>query len=98
MARDYIGVKLPPELRAELEEVCLQQGITISEYVRAAILMAMHGGFNGIDEGYKQGRALAIRMAHGMLTFAEQQMPASFEEYVARFGLEGPGAGGYPPG
>lgn len=98
MASDYVGFRMPPDMRAQIETICQATGLTLSEWVRGACYAAISNGangFGGVEEGYLQGRALAIQLAHAAVDQARALLPGSYEEAIARFGgIAGPGRGG----
>jgi hypothetical protein len=84
--------RLPYELRMQALALCETHGIGLSELLRGLLLRALgEPGLAGLDEGYMQARRLAIRMTHQLVETASRDLPDTYEEAVARFGLAGPG-------
>jgi len=100
MASDYVGFRMAPEMRAQIEAICQSSGITISEWIRGACYAALANtasGLGGVEEGYIAGRSLAVQMCHALLDRAREMLPATYEEALAHFqggALAGPGRGG----
>jgi hypothetical protein len=85
MSDVYIGVRIPFELRAQIIALAGSQGISLSEYVRAALTAAVGGNYApGSDEGYRQAKGMAIQIAMhlitGALLQARDSLPATYEE------------------
>ena len=87
MARDYVGVRLGEDLRAQIETLCQQSGMNLSEFIRLACHHAVSAGMglNGApalaSEGYMQGRALAFEVVRLMVS----EMPHTYEDAIARY-------------
>ncbi len=67
------------------------QGITLSDFYRALTLSALggEGGFaGGVTEGYAHARALSVQLARQLLEQAHANLPETFEEALARLGIE----------
>jgi hypothetical protein len=80
MARqDIICARLPPDLHAAVAEMASSAGITTSEWVRDMITRIVYGQPPGIDEGYRQGRALGFRMMHLAFRQAWENAPDTIE-------------------
>lgn len=94
MATDYVGFRLGPELRAQIEQICVTHGITLSEWIRSACVAALGNtamGLGGVEEGYAQARGLATQLAHSLINHARDLLPPTYEEFLARYGIAGPG-------
>lgn len=98
MATDYklINLRIPVDWYEQILAVCDANGITLSEFVRGVIKPALDGlppgsfHLGGLDEGYRQGRALASKIAHGLLENALASLPDTYEEAVARYDINNP--------
>lgn len=86
MAKDLICFRLPPDLRTAAENFVAEHGITLSEWCRILMAQALGQGVT-VDEGYMQGRALGWQVARALLTSASQQLPSTYAEAIARFGI-----------
>lgn len=91
MADKLINCRIPIEWHEEINAITTHNGITVSEFLRSCIRAGLDGvpgqlAFT-VEDGYKQARALATKMAHEMLDIAKVQLPDSYEEAVARYGM-----------
>mgnify|MGYP001590339915 CR=1 FL=1 len=91
MADKLINFRIPIEWHDEIRAITDHNGITMSEFCRAAIDAALRGVpgdlvLSEID-GYKQARLLASKMAHELLDIARSGLPDTYEEAVARYGF-----------
>jgi len=94
MATDYVGFRLAADMRAQIEQICLTHGITLSEWIRSACVAALGNtamGLGGVEEGYAQARGLATQLAHSLINHARDLLPSTYEEFLARYGIAGPG-------
>lgn len=87
MSDIYIGVRIPFELRAQIIALASVQGISLSEYVRAALTAAVGGNYApGSDEGYRQAKGMAIQLALLLLSQAcmqaRERLPATYDDAV----------------
>ncbi len=82
MADNYIGFKLLPEQRAAIIDRAREEGITASEWIRAAIANALDGQTPSVDEGYHQARRLAAKMAQYALANGFRALPATYDEFM----------------
>lgn len=91
MADKLINCRIPLDWHDQIRAIADHNGITASEFLRAAIsaaLQSMPGDLRLTNvDGYKQARSLASKMAHEMLDIAKVQLPDTYEEAVARYGL-----------
>src|SRR5262245_27501 len=81
-----LTLKVPAEWFDQIEHLCQINGLNRSEYVRGLIAANLQGmpdgmiSLGGFNEGYQQGRRLAIHLAHEMLRNARELMPDTYEE------------------
>ena len=82
MADDYIGFRVPVEVRQQLLQLCAMQGMSLSDYCRSILVAALNGtGYlAGVDEGYTQARSLAAQLARYMLDHARATLPETYAE------------------
>ena len=85
MAENYIGMKLPPEMRAQVIDRANEEGISASEWLRAAISRALDDPTPSVDEGYQQARKLAAQIAAVVIGNAKANLPATYEEFLALY-------------
>lgn len=91
-----VCVRLPVELRQQVAAMAEALGVTLSELIRGLILKELgQPALVGVDEGYQAGRRLAIQMVRKIIASAtasaNDMLPETYEEAVARFALAGPG-------
>jgi hypothetical protein len=89
--RGMLCFRLPPDLRNQVEIMVQSQGITLSDFYRSLTLSALGGesGFaGGVSEGYAHARALAGQLARLVVEQAHENLPDTFEEALARLGIE----------
>ncbi len=88
-----ICFRLPDELRHAALAHCEALGVGLSELMRELLLRELGSPTIAarFDEGYMQGRRLAVRAMHQIVASAAEMLPETYEEAVARFGLAGPG-------
>lgn len=93
MADKIINFRIPVEWIEQIGQICAANGITFSEWGRAAFFAALEntpGNLVFTDaDGYKQARALASKLAHAMLERAQLELPDTYEEAAARYGFDG---------
>lgn len=83
--------RVPVGLREQAEALALTLGVSISELMRALLLKELgQPALVGVDQGYEQGRRLALHMLQKILGSAVQMLPDTYEEAVHRFGLASP--------
>lgn len=91
MADRIINVRIPIEWHEEIAALVDHNGITASEFLRQCIRAGLDGRPGEleftVEDGYKQARSLGVKLAHEMISIAATQMPESYEEAVARYGL-----------
>jgi len=91
VADRIINVRIPIEWHEEIAVLVTHNGITASEFYRACIRAGLDGHQGQlqftIEDGYKQARSLGVKLAHEMVSIAAAQMPESYEEAVARYGM-----------
>lgn len=87
MSNPMTCFRIPPELRAQLAEICAAQSISMSEWMRALVASALGSGAYGMPEGYTAGRQMANHLLHEALRQALDSMPPTIDEAVARFGM-----------
>ena len=91
MADRLVTFRVPPEWEPTIESICQEHNITRSEYIRGLIAANLEGmppgmiSLGGFNEGYQQGRALATKLAYGMLNEASKLIPSTYEEAIARY-------------
>jgi hypothetical protein len=86
--KGMVAFRLAPDVRAAVDEYCIQHGVTLSELYRSLTDGFLSGTIApGGPEGYKQARATAVQLAQVLLAQAAETMPDSFDEAVARYGL-----------
>jgi hypothetical protein len=79
-----IAVRLPNDLVALVESACAQNGLTISELIRALVTQWASGevSLSGPSEGYTQARSMASQLAMRALQQALRELPETHEEAV----------------
>jgi predicted DNA-binding protein len=91
MSFRLINIRIPDEWYAQIKQFSDENNITLSEYIRGLIAANLEGmpsgmlSLGGFQEGYQQARALASKLAHGMLGEAQRLLPDSYEEALARY-------------
>lgn len=82
---EFVGIRIPSDWDAQIRARCQAAGITLSDFIRHAIANALGES----DEAYVYGiaRHLAMQLAFKSLEAANAQLPATYEEAVARFGI-----------
>lgn len=83
MAENYIGLKLPPEMRAGIITRAEMEGITASEWIRAIISRELDSETPSVDAGYQQARRLATQMAQIAIRQGLASLPESYGEWIA---------------
>lgn len=92
-----ISFRLPADQAERLHMVISQSGISTSEWMRGLVQMFLGtdpstgfaGVFSGASVGYMQARQLALTIAHALIDQAKHNIPTTYDEAVARFGLVG---------
>lgn len=92
-----ISFRLPADQAEQLRAIIDASGISTSEWMRGLVQMFLGsdpasgfaGVFSGASVGYMQARQLALTIAHALIDQAKHNIPATYDEAVARFGLVG---------
>ncbi len=86
MAEDnMLCLRIPLEVRAQLELTSTQLTMSISAVVRQ-LLMREFGADGSIDPMYAQSRQTAAWLARAAIEQALGQLPETYEEALARYG------------
>jgi hypothetical protein len=91
VADKLINFRIPIDWVMQINEICEANGITFSEWGRAAFVAAINNTPGDLvitgSDGYQQARRLAAKLAHELIDVAKDNLPATYEEAVARFGF-----------
>lgn len=76
-----ICLKLSIDLATALRSRAASENLTISDVLRSMIMEWVYDERPSVDDGYKQGRSIAMKMAHLTVSkLINDQMPDNFEE------------------
>jgi hypothetical protein len=76
-----ICFRLPIELRRQVDANLSAAGATLSEWYRALTIQAL-GGQLGFEDGYREGRNIALDLTRRLLIGQLNTVPASYEEAI----------------
>ena len=83
---NYIGFRLPTPLVVQIEALAQAQGISKSEWVRAACIAVLVGTVDP-SHAYAAARAMLPAMLKAVLGEAMALVPESYEDAVLRYGV-----------
>jgi hypothetical protein len=78
-----ICVRLPEDLDVAIRTRGAAEGLSPSEMLRSIITQWAYGSTPSVDEGYRQARSIAVRLAHEAIARAFDQLPEGYEEALA---------------
>lgn len=81
--RGVACVKLPDDLAEALRVRADAEGLTVSEVLRAMVQAWVYDERPSVDEGYRAGRAVGMKMAHIAVSNVISQMPMTYEDALA---------------
>lgn len=87
---DMTCFRLSPDQHQAIREYCLANGTSVTDLYKALTEAVLNGTIApGPAEGYRQARELAMKLALAMLTRAQDELPETLDEAIARYGLIG---------
>lgn len=74
--------RLPPDLRAAVDNLAEQNNMTLSELVRDVLFRTVYGVPFGVEEGYLIGRQMGLTTVMSMFRDIAVNAPRTYEEAV----------------
>jgi hypothetical protein len=79
-----ICLKLSIDLATALRSRAASENLTISDVLRSMVMEWVYDERPSVDDGYKQGRSIAMKVAHQTVThLIADRMPDNFEDAMA---------------
>ncbi len=78
-----VCVRLPDDLDVALRQRAEAEGLSVSELLISMLSHWVYGSTPSVDEGYKQARSLATKLAHEAVSRAIDDLPSTYEEAIS---------------